>query len=203
MKRDIQLLGGPRLRGLRIGILGGSFNPAHDGHLYISLFALKRMRLDQVWWMVSPQNPLKDGDGMAPFDRRMTAARNLAQDHPRILVTDIENRLGTRFTADTLEKLKIRFPDARFVWMMGADNLLQIPRWQRWPDIFRLAPVAVFRRPPYFVGACRGKAAIRFSRERRNPALAPSLAETGGWILFNNRLHGESATRIRQNRKRT
>ncbi|MBO0712928.1 MAG: nicotinate-nicotinamide nucleotide adenylyltransferase, partial [Acetobacteraceae bacterium] len=123
--------GGRRHR--RIGLLGGSFNPAHGGHLHVSLLALRHLALDEIWWLVSPQNPLKPADGMAPFANRLEQARRVAAEHPRIRVTDLENRLGaSRYTADTLQALRRRFPRLRFVWLMGGDNLVQIPRWQRW-----------------------------------------------------------------------
>ena len=132
---------------LKIGLLGGSFNPAHDGHLAMSLYALKRLGLDQIWWLVSPQNPLKSAAEMIPLARRMEQSMRLAA-HPRLIVTSIESALGTRYTADTLRVLKKRFPRTRFVWLMGADNLRQIPCWKDWQDIFHAVPVAVFRRPP-------------------------------------------------------
>ena len=110
----------------RIGLLGGSFNPAHAGHRHISLEALKRLRLDRVWWLVSPQNPLKEKDGMAPLAEREAVAAAVA-DHPRIAVSSLETGLGTRYTIDTVQALKQRFPAADFVWLMGADNLRQLP----------------------------------------------------------------------------
>lgn len=131
--------------GLRVGLLGGSFNPAHDGHRYISRLALKLLGLDEVWWLVSPQNPLKPAAGMASLGDRLARAQAVA-DHPRIRVTDLERLLGTRYTADTLAALHRCFPRTRFVWLMGADNLLQVPRWQRWTEIFETTPVAL-RRP--------------------------------------------------------
>src|SRR3954471_15978292 len=109
---------------LRIGLLGGSFNPAHEGHVHLSREAIKRLDLDEVWWLVSPQNPLKPARGMAPLEERMAGAVRLAEP-PRLRVTDLEARLGTRYTADTILALKRRFPATRFVWLMGADNLRQ------------------------------------------------------------------------------
>ena len=198
------LLSAQSWRGLRIGLLGGSFNPAHAGHLHISLLALHRMEVDFVWWLVSPQNPLKSKHGMASFNERLKSAGKITKSHPRIIVSDIEAQLGTRFTADTLKKLQARFPGTRFIWMMGADNLLQIPHWQRWQEIFKTCDVAVFRRPPYFVGASWGLAATRFARQRTDPREAKCLGRGRGpkWILFNNRLHGASSTRIRESMKR-
>lgn len=185
--------------GARIGILGGSFNPAHEGHLHISRLALKRLALDQLWWMVSPQNPLKPAAGMAPFAERLASARSLAR-HPRILVTDIEARLNTRYTADTLCTLRATFPRARFVWIMGADNLRQIPKWERWTDIFRAVPVAVFDRATYSFGALAGKAAHRFRRFRVRPGAAAGLADrrAPAWVYLHTPLHPASATEIRK-----
>lgn len=185
----------------RIGLLGGSFNPAHEGHRHISLLALKRLRLDEVWWLVSPQNPLKPANGMAPFVERLAGARALAS-HPRIRATDLEARLGTRFTIDTLTALRRRWPAARFVWLMGADNMIQIPRWARWDALFETVPVAVLARPTYSLKAMNGKAAARF-RHRRVPAeRAPELAgmRPPAWIYLPIALHPASATEIRRRR---
>ncbi|WP_227421836.1 nicotinate-nucleotide adenylyltransferase [Pacificispira spongiicola] len=181
-----------------IGLLGGSFNPAHEGHLHISREALKRLGLDQVWWMVSPQNPLKTTDDMAGFDQRLASARAMARD-PRIRVTSIERRLGTTQTALTLRKLKRRFPNARFVWLMGADNLLQIHRWYRWKDIFTLVPLAVFARPTYDSKALSGLAATRFARVFVPERFASTLAfrKPPAWVFLAIRRHEASATAIR------
>ncbi len=122
---------GPIAPGLRIGLLGGSFNPAHEGHLHVSEVALKRLGLDYVWWLVAPHNPLKPTIGMAPLDARVSMAAQTAA-HPRILVMDIEAALGTRYTIDTLGALERRFPQLRFVWLMGSDNLDQFRHWRRW-----------------------------------------------------------------------
>src|SRR5690606_10326285 len=161
-------LAGRLWAGLRVGLLGGSFNPAHAGHRHISLEALRRLKLDEIWWLVTPQNPLKPVCGTAPLDRRVAAARRVA-DHPRIRVTDIERRLGTRYTADTLAALTARFPRTRFVWLMGADNLAQIHRWRHWTRIFHTVPIAVLDRPTYSLKASGGVAARRFARYRVSP----------------------------------
>jgi nicotinate-nucleotide adenylyltransferase len=190
----------------RIGLLGGSFNPAHAGHLQLSLVALKRLRLDAVWWMVSPQNPLKAAAGMAPLEDRMSAARKAAR-HPRIYVTDIERHLASRYTADTLCQLRQRFPQASFVWLMGADNMLQIPRWKRWAEIFETTPVAVIARPEYCWNAMHGKAATRFQRSRLGPHLGPHAAgslaarRAPAWTYTPMRLNPTSATDIRSGRQ--
>lgn len=196
-------LAGPVFAGLRIGLLGGSFNPAHAGHRHISLYALKTLGLDQVWWLVSPQNPLKPAHGMAALDDRMAAARAVSR-HPRIVVTDLESALGTRFTADTLGALHRRFPRARFVWLMGADNLRQIPRWQQWTKIFRTVPVAVFSRPAYSLSALGGLAARRHARRRVGAHRVRGLVGMAppAWAFLRNPLHPASATAIRRARAR-
>jgi nicotinate-nucleotide adenylyltransferase len=192
-------MGGKR----RIGLLGGSFNPAHDGHRDISLEALRYLDLDEVWWLVSPQNPLKPQKGMAPFSERLKSAQNVA-DHPRIKVTDIEAKLGTRYTADTLRKLVTRFPSYRFVWLMGADNLAQIASWADWTRIFHLTPIAVFDRPTYTNKALTSLAARRFRRSRRREAALKTLAATPApaWVFVHHRLNPISATAIRAERAR-
>ncbi|QEX19512.1 putative nicotinate-nucleotide adenylyltransferase [Hypericibacter terrae] len=186
----------------RVGLLGGSFNPAHEGHRQISLTALHRLGLDEVWWLVSPQNPLKPEAGMAPLAERMATARAVARD-PRIRVTDIESRLGTRFTADTLEKLTRRYPGHGFVWLMGADNLLQIHKWRDWQRIFHLLPVAVLARPSYSLKALSAPAAQRFLRSRWPERLGRRLvqAEPPAWLLIHGPLNPASATAIRAARR--
>jgi nicotinate-nucleotide adenylyltransferase len=178
--------------------LGGSFNPAHAGHLHISREALKRLDLDEVWWLVSPQNPLKARRGMAAFARRLALARAEAR-HPRIRVVDLEDRLGTRFTVDTLAALRRRFPRVRFVWLMGADILAEITRWKAWPEIFLRAPVAVFARPTYCHRALAAMAAQRFARFRLAPGAARRLAamKPPAWTFLWMKLDPRSATAIR------
>lgn len=133
----------------RIGLLGGSFNPAHRGHRRISLQAARALKLDEVWWLVSPGNPLKDGAGdMAPFAARFGSARRMAR-HSLIRASAIEQRLRTRYTVDTLAKLVQRYPKHRFIWLMGADNLGQFHRWRAWRRIAATLPIAVFARPGY------------------------------------------------------
>lgn len=194
---------GPQYAGLRIGLLGGSFNPAHAGHRHISVYALNALGLDQVWWLVSPQNPLKSAAEMGSLAERLDWARVAAR-HPRIRVTDLECGLGTRYTADTLGELARRFPRTRFVWLMGADNLRQIPRWQRWQRIFRTVPIAVFSRPTYSLSALGGVAAQRFARRRVPDLRARSLtdAKPPAWAFLRNPLHPASATAIRRARAR-
>jgi nicotinate-nucleotide adenylyltransferase len=187
---------GPAAPGLRVGLLGGSFNPPHEGHRHASVLALKRLQLDYVWWLVSPQNPLKPERGMESFERRLDAAQDFAR-HPRIMVTGIEAKLGTRFTADTLEKLKHRFPQLRFVWLMGSDNLLQIPCWRRWQEIFRLVPVAVMTRPGTAVKARFSKAAIRFKTAYKSPDCHFAVISPPAWTILDGRRNPTSATALR------
>jgi nicotinate-nucleotide adenylyltransferase len=197
------LRSGPSFAGARVGLLGGSFNPAHEGHLAISRYALKRLGLDQIWWLVSPQNPLKPARGMAPLAQRLAAAKKIAHAHPRIAVTAIEARLGTRYTVDTLKALRRRFPKARFVWLMGADNFGQMPRWRDWPAIFRLVPIAVLRRPAYAAGHGTGKAARRFARHWRQGGEGKGLARAVPpvWLVLHNPQNALSATEIRKDRE--
>lgn len=184
--------------------MGGSFNPAHGGHLHITLLALKRLKLDEVWWLVSPQNPLKPAEGMAPLAERMAGARLVARGNRRICVSDIEDRLGHRYTADTVKALNRRFPRLRFVWLMGGDNLVQISQWRRWTEIFDTLPVAVFDRPSYSLRALASVAARRFARYRVPLAAAQNLAEMTppAWAFFHTRLDPRSASAIRAGRGR-
>ena len=187
-------------RGVRIGLLGGSFNPAHEGHLHITRKLLSRLGLDYVWWMVSPQNPLKSSEGMAPFTERFETARAIAAADRRIIVTNIETRLGTRFTADTIEKLTRVAPTARFVWLMGADNLIQISKWQNWRRIFESVPIAVYDRPGYTLRAAASKAAQSFARNRLPEVQAHDLAikSPPAWVFLHGALSNASATAIRE-----
>jgi nicotinate-nucleotide adenylyltransferase len=181
----------------RIGLLGGSFNPAHEGHRHISLEALKRLGLDEVWWLVAPQNPLKPVAGMAALSERMAQAKAVAH-HPRIRVLDLESRLGTRYTADTLAALQARFPRTHFVWLMGADNLAQIRHWKDWQAIFARVPIAVFDRPTYCRRALAELAAQRFSAARlTRPARSLVAAEPPAWAFLPVKLDPHSASEIR------
>jgi nicotinate-nucleotide adenylyltransferase len=189
--------GGDR-RATRIGILGGSFNPAHEGHVHLAREALRHLRLDQVWLLVSPGNPLKTGAPMGTLANRLASARRLA-DGRRILATDIEIHLGTRYTADTLAELRRRFPRAHFVWLMGADNLVQMPRWRKWMDIVRHTPFAVMPRPTYNHAALAGQAARRLRRWRipmRQAPLLP-LLPAPAWVFLQAKQNMLSATALR------
>lgn len=161
----------------RVGLLGGSFNPAHGGHRRISLFALDALGLDEVWWLVSPGNPLKPKAGMAPLAARLASARRQARRAP-IRPTAIESELGTRFTVDTLRALVRRYPKVRFVWLMGSDNLAQFHRWKDWRGISRILPIAVIARPGYDGPAFASPAMAWLGRYRRSAA---SLNHRAGW----------------------
>ena len=181
---------------MRIGLLGGSFNPAHRGHMHVSETALKALRLDYVWWLVSPQNPLKSKEVMGKLGTRVAAAKEMAQ-HPRIVVTDIEKELGTIYTADTLKALLRRFPRVHFVWLMGSDNLIQIPRWRNWRKIFVMVPVAVVSRPDTSLKARNGRAARTFSAARVPADIFFAARRLPAWTVIESRHDWTSATQIR------
>lgn len=183
--------------GMRIGLLGGSFDPAHEGHALISREALKRFDLDQVWWLVSPGNPLK-ARGPAPLSERMARARDVMQ-HPQVRVTDLEARLGTRYTHATLAALAANYPGVRFVWLMGADNLAEFHRWDRWRDIMRLVPIGVMARPGQRISARMSPAARRFQRFRLRARQAALLATYAPpvWCFLNVPMTDLSSTAIR------
>ncbi len=188
-------------RRTRIGVLGGSFNPGHEGHLHLARLALQRLRLHQVWLMVSPGNPLKLARGMAPLADRLASAGRLA-DGRRIIATAVEARLRTRYTYDTLQALRRRFPRVRFVWLMGADNLVQLPRWQRWEGIARAMPFAVMPRPTYNARALASQAAKRLRCALLPARAAPVLARCPppAWTFFPARQNAASATALRAGR---
>jgi len=188
---------GPVGPGLRIGLLGGSFNPPHDGHVHVSAVALKALRLDYVWWLVSPQNPLKPKRGMASFAKRLEAAQHLANRHPRMIATGIEETLGTQFTIDSVRALKRRFLEVRFVWLMGSDNLVQIPRWRRWQAIFSEVPVAVVARPGSALAARGSKAANRFKTAARPADAGFADSELPAWTVIEVKRNPASGTRLR------
>jgi nicotinate-nucleotide adenylyltransferase len=174
----------PARPGMAIGLLGGSFDPAHAGHRHISLWALRHFRLDRVWWLVSPGNPLKP-EAPATLSRRIAEAREVER-HPRITVTGIEARLGTRQTAATLRRLFRRYPGVRFVWLMGADNLAGFDRWHDWTWIMRHCPIGVLARPGHGLRAGLSPAARRFAGARVKPGLAENLAwrRPPAWTLL-------------------
>ena len=187
-------------RRMRVGLLGGSFNPAHAGHLHVARLALRRLGLDQVWLLVSPGNPLKPALGMARLADRLDSAREIA-DGRHVIASDIERHLGTRFTVDTLRALRTRFPRVTFIWLMGADNLAQLPRWRGWMRIARQTKFAVIPRPTYTHRALAEQAARRLRRWRVPARQAPALAASDGpgWVFLGSRENPASATMIRRN----
>lgn len=183
-----------------VGLLGGSFDPAHQGHVAITQAALRQFRLDRVWWLVSPGNPLKVR-GPAPMAQRMAQARRLLTD-PRVVVTDIEQRLGTRMTADTLAALRRLYPQVRFVWLMGSDNLVQFHRWDRWKQIAAAVPIGVLARPGSRTAARHSVAAQAMARARLPQAQAGMLAlrKPPAWVLVNLPMSRQSSTVLRLGR---
>ncbi|PJI85284.1 nicotinate-nucleotide adenylyltransferase [Yoonia maricola] len=181
-----------------IGLLGGSFDPPHAGHVHISKVALKRFGLDRLWWLVSPGNPLK-ANGPAPLADRMQAARAIMQ-HPRVTITDIEARIGTRYTAETLVALQQHYPGVRFVWLMGADNLAQFHLWQDWRWIMENVPIGVVARPGDRISARMSKAARVYAQSRLPGRAAHILgrAEAPAWTFVNLPLSDQSSSAIRK-----
>ncbi len=187
----------------RIGLLGGSFNPPHEGHREISLAALDWLGLNAVWWLVSPASPLKDIAAYAPYEERLAIARALAR-HPRIVVSDFERRRALQYTVDTIGALKDTAPDTRFVWLMGADSLATVDRWKDWRKIFLLAPVAVFNRPGFQEAALASAAATEFAPFRLEAAAARALAdaEPPAWAFYGATASPLSSTALRDAARR-
>ena len=183
--------------GQTIGLLGGSFDPPHSGHVHITLQALKRFGLDRVWWLVSPGNVLKDR-GPAPMEDRINACRQIMQ-HPKVKISDMEARLGTRATADTIAALIARYPGVSFVWLMGADNLAQLHRWQNWRFIMDNVPVGVLARPGDRISARMSPAAKIYAPYRLRGAQSPLLAHSAppAWCFVNVPMVDISSTAIR------
>jgi nicotinate-nucleotide adenylyltransferase len=184
--------------GMRIGLLGGSFNPPHAAHLAISRFAIKRLQLDRVWWLVTPGNPLKDAGGLRELAERTEAARKMADD-PRIDVSCLESVVGTRYTADTISYLRRRASGLRLVWIMGADNLAQFHRWQNWRRIADQVPFAVIDRPPQSFRALAAPAALALERYRVPESRAGGLAgcRAPAWVFLTGMKSTLSSTGLR------
>lgn len=187
--------------GQRIGVMGGSFNPPHRGHRLISKLALNRLGLDQIWWIVTPGNPLKEHGDLAPFPARLAAARALAGNR-RVVVTDFEAGLPTAYTAGTLSYLKKRCTGVRFVWIMGADNLASFHRWRHWREIFRMMPIAVIDRPGWRHRALASKAAATYRATYVPESRAARLAQLRppAWVLLTGPLSSLSSTELRAGR---
>ena len=184
--------------GMRIGLLGGSFNPPHAAHRAISLFAIKRLKLDRVWWLVTPGNPLKDRGALHDLDARAEAARKMAND-PRIDVSCLESVIGTRYTVDTIDYLRRRASGLRLVWIMGADNLAQFHRWQNWRRIASEVPIAVVDRPPQSFRALAAPAAQALARYRLPETQAGRLADqrAPAWVFLTGLKLNLSSTGLR------
>ncbi|MDZ4372932.1 MAG: nicotinate-nucleotide adenylyltransferase [Phenylobacterium sp.] len=190
--------------GMRVGLFGGSFNPAHEGHAHVAETARRRLRLDRVIWLVSPQNPLKSRHETASLSERMAGARRLA--HGRTMViSDLETRLGSAYTVDTVRWLKARYPGVRFVWIMGADSLATFHRWRGWTQIMRELPVAVVSRPWISLKSRFSPAARRFARARVSSAQAATLLTRGppAWVFLRGPLNFQSSTLLRERMRRT
>jgi len=187
-------------RSCSVGLLGGSFNPAHGGHVHISCEAYKHLGLDEIWWLVSPQNPLKSPYEMARLDKRLERSRELTSHIPYIYVTALELELGTQYTADTIKTLQQRFHHIQFTWIMGADNLQQFHRWHRWKWIAEHVPIAVFNRKPHTYPALNSLTAQRYSYARldENDGKLLPFSNAPAWTFFNIRPNTESSTAIRQ-----
>ena len=189
----------PHGPGMRVGLLGGSFNPPHEGHALVTRLVLARLRLDRVWWLVTPGNPLKSQAELAALQARVAAARRLVCD-PRVEVTDIEAHIGARYTYDTLEWLTRRAPSVRFVWVMGADNLRQFDRWRRWQGIARLVPIVVVDRPGSTLNALSSRAASALTRWRVPENEAATLADRKppAFLFLHGRRSELSSTLLRR-----
>ena len=186
---------------MRVGLFGGSFDPAHEGHAHVARTALRRLHLDRVVWLVSPQNPLKRGRPPASLAERMAGARRFASG-PAMIVSDIEARIGSVFTVDTLRTLKARHPGVHFVWIMGSDSLANFHRWRGWRTIFREVPVAVVARPQGLVSSRFSPAARHFAAAKRPERMASLLPRMRppAWIFLNGRLSYASSTELRAKR---
>jgi nicotinate-nucleotide adenylyltransferase len=192
----------PYAPGLRIGLLGGSFNPPHAAHRAISLLALRRLQLDQVWWLVTPGNPLKDVRTLPPLPERMAAAQAMAR-HPRITVTDIEAQISTRYSIDTIRYLLHRCPGVRFAWLMGADVLAEFHRWREWRAIFRTIPIAVVDRSSLGPRALAAPAAQAFQKTRLSEPRAPLLPTRSppAWVFLHGLKLPVSSTALRHEKR--
>lgn len=188
--------------GMRIGLFGGSFNPAHNGHRLVSRQALKRLNLDAIWWLVTPGNPLKDHGDLKPLAERIAAARQLAS-HPKVRVTGFEAKHGFKYSYDTLAYLKQTLPGRKFVWIMGADNLVGFHKWDRWQDMAKLMPIAVYVRPGATHSAPFAPAAQAMAQWRIDESDAAHFADlpAPAWIYLHGIMSDLSSTQLRQKAK--
>lgn len=191
----------PAFAGMRIGLFGGSFDPFHEGHRLVAMEALRRLRLDRVWVMVTPGNPLKDRSGLAPLAARMRGVGDVLR-HPRVEVTGFEAERGFTYSFETVAWLCSRHPDVRFVWIMGGDSLASLDRWERWEDLVRLVPLAIYARPGSMLRAPVSPAAQRLARWRLPEEDAAQLADCvpPAWVYLSGLVSGQSSSAIRARR---
>ena len=194
----------PHAAGMRIGLYGGSFDPPHAGHRHVATTALRRLRLDRIWWIVTPGNPLKDHSHLAARAERLAATRALAR-HPRMDVTDIEATIGAVYTADTLRFLTRRCPDVRFIWIMGADSLAGFHRWRDWRAISALVPIAIVDRPGWTLRAMRSPAALTLAGARISQPQLVTLSDRRppAWAVLYGPRSALSSTALRDKSRRT
>jgi nicotinate-nucleotide adenylyltransferase len=183
---------------LSIGILGGSFNPPHFGHLEISKHLIKKLKLDYIWWLVTPQNPLKNNQDLMSFDQRMSACQELTKFNNRIIISDLENELHNSKTYNTISYILNHFPGNNFTFIIGADNLAQFSYWYRWQDIWQKIKIAVYNRQNYKYKALHSKAAIKFAKFRITPYDNFKEKSPPAWCMINDKLINISSTQLRQ-----
>lgn len=187
-------------RGIRVGLFGGSFNPAHEGHAHVAETARRQLALQKVWWLVTPQNPLKDSRETAPLAVRIAGAKKYARG-AAMVVSDIEQRWGTRFSYDLILKLRARYPGVHFVWILGADNLTNFHHWRRWAEVMRALPIAFVPRPSAMARARFSVMARRFAGARRQKATgALAFAKAPAWSILSGPLDPHSSTALRAKR---
>jgi nicotinate-nucleotide adenylyltransferase len=184
----------------KIGLLGGSFNPAHAGHVHISREALRLLGLHEIWWLVSPQNPLKPTDDMAPFEERFAGAKAITAAIPQIKISAFETDSGTQYTYDTLVALKKSYPDNKFIWLMGADNMVNFHKWHKWREIFSLVPIAVFDRAEYERQAIASEAGMAFKNSRLSKFDGLVEATPPAWSFIHIEKHPASSTQLRKHK---
>ncbi|MCQ2966170.1 MAG: nicotinate (nicotinamide) nucleotide adenylyltransferase [Alphaproteobacteria bacterium] len=182
----------------KIGLLGGSFNPAHEGHVYISNCALDLLGLDEIWWLISPQNPLKSSKDMATFERRFESAVKVIGDNHRIKASDLEKQINSVYTCETIQQIQSLYPQNHFVWLMGADNMMQFPQWKNWKQIIQMIPIAIFARNQN--KPVESQFVIEYNDFQLTLEQAREIAtrEPPAWVFLNIREHPQSSTALRQ-----
>ncbi|GGZ22837.1 nicotinate-nucleotide adenylyltransferase [Asticcacaulis endophyticus] len=189
-------------RGMTIGLFGGSFNPAHEGHAHVANTARIALGLDKIIWLVSPQNPLKSNHETAPLSERIDAIRPFIG--PRDIISDFETRIKANYTLDTLRALKARYPGVRFVWIMGGDSLASFHRWRGWTQIAHMIPMAIVSRPGALMNSRFSPTARRFAHARHPQTAAKTLArqKVPAWTYLTGPLHTASSTALRNMRRK-